>query len=676
MIHIDVETRSRVNLKAAGAWKYAEDPSTEVILMCWSEDGKRVETWINPKFMEHYSDSVPGRVWSTPWHSSRTQEGLFAAWNAEFEIAIWEKIMVPRHGFPPIRLEQWRDTMAQAAAAALPLGLGDCAKVIKAEQQKSKDGHNVMMQMCKPRTPTKNNPSEWFMDPERLGKLAAYCQDDVRTEAGLHHHLPDLLPQEDQVWLEHIRCNRHGIYCDLEYVHAINKHIEAEQKAVKKLCTNRAGYPGSNLTRVEFTRQFLASVGLETPDLAKLTLRELLKRDDLTEQQRIVLDCRRQIALTSTKKLTSMVNQACEDQRIRGTLAFHGAFTGRWAGRGIQPQNLPRGTKVNVEELYDHIMNLEPGSLGLLYDKPLDDMTTCVRQVLCAPPGKDLLCADYSAIEARLVFWLARDPNGLAMYNNFDAGHGDEPYRIAAAEDLYHIPISEVTSRQRAVGKQQILGCGYGMGAKRFAQQCFEYDIDLEGMDPKFVIDRYRNKYDCVPAAWARYEAAAIKALQTKKPVVCDHVTYFPARLRNPDRVVLYCVLPSGRRIAYAYPKLKTKVTPWGKEVPVITFWGIDSYTRKWCEQTTWGGTLFQGATQGIARDFIAEAFLRCRNDGRFTPILTVHDEILAEIDSTEPNSILADFCDLLCELPEWAKIDPLPPIQAAGWRGKRYRKD
>jgi DNA polymerase len=291
----------------------------------------------------------------------------------------------------------------------------------------------------------------------------------------------------------------------------------------------------------------------------------------------------------------------------------------------------------------------------------MDALSQGLRGAIIAGPGAQLYVADYSAIEARVVMWLAGQEDALDIFRR-----GEDIY-LDMATTIYHRVCTKSDAQERQLGKATILGCGFQMGASRFVDTAALYGITIDEDFSKGVVDAYRNKYPKVKTLWYDMEQTAVDALHRDNegiPVECGKVEWLL------DGRFLYCVLPSGRRLAYPNPQLTPRKTPWGETRMQLSFMGVDMHTHQWTRQSTYGGKLVENVTQAVARDVLAEALTRLEATGRYRPVLSVHDEIIAE--SSSKQSSVAAYEAIVTKNPGWA--DGLP-IAAEAWHGTRYRK-
>lgn len=589
---------------------------------------------------------------------------IYKAHYSMFENYIWHNILVKRYGWPSIPLRQWRCTAALAASHALPRALDKAGKALNLPIQKDMDGKRIMLKMCKPRKPTKNNPAKWHEDPEDFQKLYDYCINDVEVERAIDNSLPQLTAQEQEVWFLDQTINTRGIQVDTELVDAALYLIkEFTDECNSKMDLLSSGYidKASQVARI---KNWMKTKGVVLPDLSKDSVTKALQ-DGKHPEILNVLRLRQQVGKTSVKKFEAFKNATCSDGRVRDMFVYHGASTGRWAGKIVQLHNLPRGTIKDTEECIEAIKKKNLDSFRFLYPDVMGAISSCVRGALVAAPGKDLLVVDFASIEARVLAWVAGEERLLKEFST-----GEDSY-IKMAEAIFET--KEISKDQRFVGKQAVLGCGYGMGWKRFMETCASLEQEVSEALARKAVAAFRKKNKKIVELWKGVEQAAISAVKDPS-LFC----YFSNEAENlmfkMDKDFLYCTLPSGRRLAYHHPKTERK-EKFGNTVDVLTFMGVginNSYIR----QDTWGGTLVENIVQAIARDLLCEAMLRVEQHG-YKVVLHVHDEIVAEVPEEQllrDNKILVleDFISLTKTLPSWAEGCP---VDAEGWRGKRYRK-
>jgi len=675
---IDFETRSTADLKKVGPYVYA-DAWTEVWVACYAIGSGPVQVW-------HHGDPVPVDL----------QEHVLSgrpviAHNATFERIIWNSIMTPLHHWPKPKDEQWYCTAAMAAAMALPRKLEEAAKVLGLAFQKDMIGHALMLKMSKPRRieaapcvfcgaapgeepapdcPCREHPSFrskiiWHDDPEQIERGTAYCIRDVETERELLTRLRSLSEFERDVWLLDQRVNRRGICVDLDLAAKAKRMIDAHLQALNvELDALTEGAVGA-ATQIAKLVGWLRSKGIEIPGgkLGKDQIKLLLQRD-LPADCRRAIEIRREASKTSMAKLDAYIERTDTDGRIRGNLVYAGAGrTGRWSGQGAQLQNLPRPPAGIKSVGIDRVLQLirDGGAMADLGQQGMDLVIACLRPMLLAAPAHDLIAADYNAIEARGVAWLAGAEKMLGIFRR-----GEDPYRDMASRVYGRSADSfSKTGPERQLGKIAVLGLGYGMGEERFKDTCDKQGVPITIEDAEKVKQIYRASNSEICRLWAELNAAAIRAVQNPRcpvPAANGRLSFLS------DGAWLYLRLPSGRLLSYANPRHELVEGRFGPTLSV-TFEGVNSVTHKWERQQIYGGKWCENAVQAICRDLLANAMLNLEAAG-YSIVLSVHDEAVAEV--PEGFGDVEAFEQIMCQLPEWASGFP---VKAEGWRGKRYQK-
>lgn len=668
ILHLDFETRSTVDLRKTGVHKYAEHPDTGIWLASWAFDGEEPRTtW----FLGPYA--TPSDVESSPIVAFErvldhvANGGVVYAHNAEFERVMWREVLA--RIFPGIvvpKLEQWYDTAAEAAAMALPRSLDRVANVLGLSQRKDAKGGRVMLQLSRPRKLGEDGKPIWWEDTAKLDTLATYGLQDVRTERAVYGATRRLGTRERAIYMLDQRINDRGVELDLPLIRAMKSLAEQEIDAQdSKLYEATEGVVEAT-TKVAQIKAWLATRGVNVSSIDKAHIRELLERSDLPEDVATVLTARAEAAKSSTKKLAKMLDVVGRDGRARGTLLYHAASTGRWAGRTIQPQNFPRGEVKNIET---YIQSVIDGSIvGREGVSVLTVLSSMLRSTIVAHPGYDLVVADFAAIEARGVAWAAQEHDLLEAFRN-----GRPIYKEMAAE-IYGIPVESIEkgTMEYQIGKNTILGAGYGMGGKprngepsKFQQMVkLQTGIEISDDFSAHAIDTYRKKYPKIKDLWYATDRAAIKAVENPGEVFRAGPVRFTSR-----GAYLWMILPSGRALAYFQPKIVERETPWGDVRPAVEVWHENQMTRQWERTALYGGLLVENEVQAISRDIMADGMLAVEADG-YPVILTVHDELVSEV--PEDTGSLERYIALITKTPEWA---PGFPVAAEGWRGKRYRK-
>ena len=634
VVSIDFETRSAVDLRKTGVYKYASDPSTDIWCMAykapWSDD---VQVWLPGDEMDaHLEDWI-------------VEGGLLSAWNANFERTIWNEIMVSRYQWPRTSIKQWRCTMAQASAMGLPRALGQAASVLGVEEQKDKAGVALMLRMARPRKVNADGSYTWWNTKDKIDTLVAYCIQDVKTELSVAATLNDMPDSERRLYQLDQRINDRGVKVDLDLIERVSKlansaseNIDAE---IKRL-TN--GQVKAATNAMDLTA-WLRGYGLQVKSVDKQTVTRMLGMEKLHPIIKQVLRLRQDGAKSSTAKYEAMVNAANADNRMRGLLMYHGAATGRWSGRLVQPQNFPRPQK-KQDELDQIIAKLKADEDVSEYGAGTVLASDLLRSMLIAEDGHRLMFADYSAIEARVLAWIAGQTDLVETFRN-----GGDVYKEMASA-IYNVNVENVTDGQRQVGKMAILGCGYGMGGKRFAEQCATMGINVDEDEAKRIVSVYREKNNRIAQYWRDSENEFVEMVKEA------------GRVRSVE-----LPLPSGRSLTYHNPRIIQRETPWGAMRDTAQVDTLNSVTRQWVSQIIWGGLLTENVVQATARDLMATAMMALELKG-YNVILSVHDEIISEV--PDDFGSLEEMIEIMTRVPAWADGCP---VNAEGKVGKRYRK-
>jgi DNA polymerase len=348
---------------------------------------------------------------------------------------------------------------------------------------------------------------------------------------------------------------------------------------------------------------------------------------------------------------------ACTDGRARGIFMYYGANTGRWSGKGIQPQNLPRDSF--SENQIEAVLRFDNDLIEMIYGCPMLTASKCIRGMIKAPEGKTLICSDFSSIEARVLAYLAQEPKALEAFRT-----GLDLYKVTAA-DIYSVNYDEVTKAQRTIGKVAVLALGYQGWLGAFQTMAPNYGVHVDEDLAKEIILKWRNANPQIVKFWAGVGEAALQAVKERGN------NYAYGRIKFAIRgEFLHCRLPSGRLLSYFRPSVERVTTKYGVEKEVIAFWGVDPKTKKYGKLYTYSGKLTENIVQATARDLLAEAMIRLEERG-FPVTLHVHDEVLSEIE-TANRETLTKFNKIMAENPPWAEGLPLA---AEGWVGHRYRK-
>jgi DNA polymerase len=684
---IDFETFSEVDLKKAGLHNYATDPSTGVHCLSYGPDPEHIKTWVEG---EPFPEDLKVHI---------AQGGIITAWNAAFELAIWNLCCVKKYGWLPLPIRQVRCSMVRAYAMALPGALDDAAPALGVDQRKDAEGHRIMLQLSRP----KKDGSMWRRedDLDKFLKLYGYNKQDVRTELACLDRLMELSPSETLLWELDYKINNRGVMCDLASVDKGIAIIQSEKKRLDGEMLKVTGGVVGSCTEVQLLGKWIAAQGVEMDGLAKADVLNALagiegvyqvienERGEAVEvippgvalppAVRRALELRQEAAKSSTAKLIAMKEKASADGRIRNLHQFHAASTGRWAGRGVQIQNLFRGrpgnTYADVEAMFSMLDDKE--KLDLFYGPSMDAITDCIRGMLIAGEGNELVACDFSAIEARALAWLAGQESVLEIFHT----HG-KIYEHAAA-DVYHVPLDEVTKDQRQRGKVIVLACGFGGSIGAFQSMAKNYNVKVPDEEALGIVKAWRAANQSIVQYWHDLESAVLGAMKN------GNVTSAGARGREVKfrkaGSFLWALLPSGRALCYPYPELRMVTTPWGEEKEQLTFMTVVDMTQKkkakilpdpnskgkWQRVSTYGGSLAENTTQAIARDLLADAMRAIEAEG-LEVCFHVHDEIVVEVQQFRAQYALERMVAIMSKTSVWAKGLPLA---AEGFHTKRYRK-
>lgn len=647
---IDFETRSRVSLKDCGLYVYAEGDSTDIMCIAVKVDNEVPETWVPEKFRHLKPTDI----------ADRTLKNLIAraekihAHNSSFERILYKHIMVGRYNFPEIPFGKWRCTAAKAASFSLPRALHYVCEALDLAQKKDSIGYRIMMKMCKP-----NKKGEWQEDKKDFKILCRYCCQDVEAEYDLNNTLPDLPESEFQIWQLDQRINDFGIKVDTDAIDNLIYKVQAREKQLLLEVQELTGGAIKSTRQGEKLKEWLASGGVEIPDLTAATVKALLK-EDLTPEVRRVMEIRQSLAKSSVKKLEAMKRRACKDGRIRGAFLYYGGHTGRWSGQGIQPQNFPRES-YESNDIRD-ILQAGVEELERKYGCTFQQASKCLRGMLMAAEGKTLLTADLSAIEARVLAWVACEAEVLQA-----AKDGLDLYKVAATA-VFKNKYEDVNDKQRFVGKTIVLACGYQGWVNAFRKigitQPNAAEL-IEAMTDEEIagyIGEWRSARVSTTRLWKGLLEAAVNCVKTEEPYAYGMIK-FGMRGR-----FLHCRLPSGRLLSYCDPQAEIYTDQWHRDHEIITYMGVNPLNKKWERLSTYGGKLTENIVQAISRDILADAMATLDMLG-YKIVLHIHDEIVIE---AEEGSSIEEVEEVMSITPHWA---PGCPVEAKGWVGERYRK-
>lgn len=633
---IDFETRSAIDLADQGLDIYANDPTTEVLCIAYGTTPENVlvkepEPMKYSELMQHVKDG-----------------GKIQAWNAMFEYAIWNCVCVPKYGWPPLKLEQCIDSMAIAAANNVPQSLGDAAIFMDAQHKKDTRGRYLIQKLCKPK-----KDGTWDESGALMAELFNYCADDVRAEMSIVADLRPLTASEMDVWTLTQRINLRGVPVNPKELRNAIAAIDFSQNDLNQECLALTGCKPSERAKL---LAWLNNMGAGMADLTEKSVSAMLVHTNLHPDMRRALELRREGSQTSVAKYAKML-EIQREGRIRNTLVYHGASTGRWASRGgLNLQNIARPTLEDgdIERAIPKVFERGVGNMA--------ELSSLVRSAISAPAGKTFVDVDFSSIENRVGVYLAGQKDKVELFRK-----GLDEYKVFASESLYHVPYDDVTKDMRQVSKSAVLGAMFGQGAKGLVKYAEGMGVKLSEGQAKNAVDNYRMSYAKVKDLWAKCESAAIQAVEN------------PGNpFRAGDKLVLkvaknalWMQLPSGRLICWQRPQLELLTTPWGSQKMGVTVHSQNTYTRQWSRNALIGSSIFQSAVQGTARDCLAVAMINLEKAG-YEVINSIHDEVLLLVEEQNGESAMADVIKIMVTPPSWA---PDFPLAAEGWVSKRYRK-
>ena len=654
--HLDVETRSTCELKSAGLYRYFEDPTTECIVV-------RFRIGNGPILGEADLDELKAHI---------AAGGLVVGHNIAFDRTCWNTLLAPDC---PLPVEQADCTMARAAALALPQSLDMTSKALGLKSQKDAEGHRLMLRMCKPRKIHEDGRIDWWESPEQMQRLGDYCDGDVYAESEADRVLLNLSKHERKVWMLDQKINERGVQVDIGMVLRAKAVAEVAVKAANARMAVLTDGAVKKSTEVAKIVSWLGDRGVVTASLAKGHIEDVLVCADMFDDAaaREVVELRRASAKSSVAKYKAMENSVCADGRVRGTLNYHGAATGRWAGRLIQPQNLPRilDAAADVLELHEILKSTDDPKVAhdhaaLHWSNPLEILSRALRSMIISAPGHRLLGADYANIEGRVNAWLSGEKWKTQAFFDYDNGVGADLYKLAYAK-AFRIDLEDVTYDHRQIGKVMELSMGYQGGVRAFQKMGANYGVVVSDDRAEELKSAWREAHPSVVSGWWELQGAAIQAVRSpgmKVPVYGGRVSYLC------QHGFLWCRLPSMRVLAYASPSIIwTEPTAERKSRPQVQFYGVDSMTKKWGPNRLYGGLQCENIVQAVARDVLVESMFRLEAAG-YPLVLTVHDENICEMPNGQGS--VEELSEIMSIVPDWA--DGLP-VAVSAWEDFRYVK-
>ena len=654
-LSIDIETYSSIDIKKSGLYRYAQSEDFEILLFAYSEDFGEV------KIIDlAQGESIPEYLLS----ALKDETVIKHAYNAPFE---WWCLNQAGYETP---LEQWRDTMFHGLYCGYTAGLGATGSALGLPQDKKKDmaGKALIKLFCVPCKPTKTNGGRTRNypnhEPEKWQLFKNYCIQDVVTETEIYKRLSFFpVPQAEQdLWVLDIKINSFGVKVDTELVAgalAVNDETVQELTEEAKKIT---GLENPNST-VQLLKWLNEKTGLNIANLQKSTVADLINTIS-DENLKRVLVIRQELAKTSIKKYVAMQEAIGPDDRVRGLLQFYGANrTGRWAGRLVQVQNLPRNYIETLDTAREIVKNQNTEGLKMLYGNVSDTLSQLIRTAFIPSENHKFVVADFSAIEARVIAWLS----GEKWRQEVFATHG-KIYE-ASASQMFGVPIEKIVKGNpeyalRAKGKVAELALGYGGSTGALIAMGAE-DMGLTEDELKDIVKRWRSANKQIVNLWYTLEDAVVSLMETGSPQTVKGIIFRREGELVHGQHFMTVELPSGRKLYYPRPFMEDN--RFG--VPSLHYWGINQTTGKWEVQETYGGKLTENIVQAISRDCLAVTLQRIREKGLQT-VMHIHDE--AVIDA--PLNISVDeMCEMMGQPIKWAEGLIL---KAAGFESNYYMKD
>lgn len=641
-MNIDIETYSSSNLAECGVYRYAEDPDFEVLLFGVSVDGGPVRC-----FDLKEGEKLPEDIEAGLLDESVTK----TAFNAQFE-----RICLSRYLGQYLRPDSWRCTMVGSLHLGLPGSLEAVGSVLGIEKQKMKEGRDLIKYFCVPCKETKTNgrrtrnlpehaPDQWKLFKE-------YNVRDVETEMAIADKI-SRFPVPDQVWEQYVLdqyINDAGVGIDMTFAEAAIRCDEELRAKYLKRAREITGLENPN-SPIQI-KEWLADHGHPMETLTKKDVREAVQKAQ--GEVREVLELRQLMSKSSVKKYTAMENCCCSDGRAHGLLQFLGAGrTGRWAGRLVQVQNLPRNEISDLEVARNLIRSGHFEAAELLYDSVPDVLSQLIRTAFVPAEGCEFLVADYSAVEARYLSWMAGEEWRMQVFAN------DGDIYAETASRMFHKPVGKhgPNAELRQRGKVSELAQGYG-GSVGALKAMGALDLGIPEEDLKPMVDTWRAANPKIVQLWWDVGDAVVRVIKDKMPQQVRNL-----RIRY-ESGFLIITLPSGRSLYYAKPRIV--VNEYNRES--ITYEGVGS-TKKWERIESYGPKFIENITQAACRDLLAEAMLRLDRAG-YKVVMHIHDEVVIE---AEEGTDLEAVCQIMGQTPSWA---PGLKLTAAGFKCKFYQKD
>lgn len=656
VLQVDLETYSSVDLAEAGVYRYTESPDFDIMLVGYAFGDEDVHV------IDLMTDGYPGKTETDRqfWKALTDPTVEKHAFNAVFERSCLAKYTGKE--MPP---EQWVDTMVRALTLGLPAGLGAVGEAmgLPKDAQKDKQGKALIQYFCKPCRPTRTNGERTRNLPEHAPEkwelFKQYNAQDVVAERAIAKKLDRIEKQyepEHRLWCLDQKMNDRGIRVDVDMVERIVDYDEQRGRELLQEAKDITGLENPN--SIQQLKDWLNAQGVPFTSVTKETVAAALTLQYIPENVRRVLEIRQATGKASVKKYAAMLDAVCEDGRLRGILQFYGANrTGRWAGRLVQVHNLARNSLPDLDLARELAERGDFETMQTLFGETSFVFSELVRTAFIPSEGRRFVVSDFSAIEARVVAWLAGEQWVL------DAFVAGKDIYCETASMMYKVPVVKhgENGHLRAKGKIATLACGFqgSIGAMRA--------MDKGGSIPddelQSVVDAWRDANPRIVKMWWDYEKAAKIAIRERRTVKRPHGVEF-----SYHDGCLFLRLPSGRKLCYWGARLKEDPAT-GKES--LVYMGVNQETKRWGEAETYAGRLVENAVQGTARDCLAEAMLRVTAAG-YNIVMHVHDEMIVDVPN-ERTDAAEEITRLMSIAPKWA---PTLPLKGETYETEFYKKD
>ena len=643
----DIETFSDVDLIRCGVYKYADSPNFEMLLFAYAVDDGDVHI-IDIAGGEELPEEIIQAI--------KSDTVVKTAYNAQFErVCLSRYLKLPEGEY--LNPQSWYCTAVQAAELALPLSLADVGSVLGLERQKMTEGKELIKYFCVPCKPTKSNGNRTRNRPchdiNKWETFKKYCMRDVDVERQIADKLKmyPISDEEHRLYVLDQIINDRGVLVDSELAEQAGKLNSIQTAVAVEQAYMITGLENPN--SVTQLKQWLKEKGVEIESLSKKSVKSLADETDGDVSE--MLKLRLLMAKTSVKKYEAVIRSVCSDNRVHGMMRFCGANrTGRWSGNILQPQNLPQNHLPDLTLARDIVKDGDFEMLDMMFGNVPNVLSELIRTVLIPKPNHRFIVADFSAIEARVLAWIAGEQWRIDTFKN-----GGDIY-CASASKMFKVPVEKhgVNGELRQKGKISELACGYG-GSVGALKNMGAVEMGVQENELQGLINDWRNANPHIVRFWYEVGNAAMKAIKEKTTVPLGKLVF------AYERGILFIRLPSGRRLSYIKPRIGTN--RFGGDS--ITYMGINS-AKKWDRLETFGGKLTENIVQGTARDLLANALINAANAG-YDTVFHVHDEIICEV----PNGYgsVDELCKLMCIKPEWA--DGLP-LNADGFECEYYKKE